>query len=114
MPKQATKPPKPIKVAFGVDLKEDTPSYYVNFMSVSHTPYELAITAARIPNPYTAEQLGLIKKGEPVPLEPILQLIVPAPVAEGLVKALSEQLEKYAMTVQAQREQANGQKQRHN
>jgi hypothetical protein len=81
-----------------LDIKADTPSFYVNYISVSHTPYDFTLTAARVPSPLLSEQLEIVQSGKPVPLEAILQIVVPPLLVEGLIKALIDQKNKYEKT----------------
>ncbi len=79
-------------------MTENTPVHYVNYIEVSHTPYEFALTATRIPaSPSEAQQ------DERVPgfAEPraVCQLLIPAAVMPGLIRALQEQVRQYEMNV---------------
>jgi hypothetical protein len=85
-----------------LDVRSDTPSYYVNFIAVSHTAYDFTLTAAKIPSPLTEEQIELAKSGKQIPVEPILQVVMPPLVAEGLIKALTDQKAKHARTLEQQ------------
>jgi|SRR6266853_4202712 len=78
-----------------LDIKPDTPSYYVNYMGVSHTAYDFTIGVARISSQLTPEQAESVKKGEPLLLDTILQLIVPPLLIDGLINALTDQKKKY-------------------
>jgi hypothetical protein len=84
-----------------IDVKSDTPSYYVNFIGVSHTAYDVTLSAIKIPSPLTPEQAEAAKNGE-IPLEPILQLVVPPLLVDGLIKALTDQKEKHEKTLAQQ------------
>jgi hypothetical protein len=85
-----------------LDVKPDTPSYYVNYMGVSHTAYDFTLSATKIPSPLTPEQTELAKSGKQIPLEPVVQLIVPPLLVDGLIKALTDQKEKYEKTLAQQ------------
>lgn len=85
-----------------LDVKSDTPSYYVNYIGVSHTPYDFTLSVTKIPSPLTQEQIDIAKSGKALPLEPILQLVVPPLLVDGLIKALVDQKEKYAKTLSQQ------------
>lgn len=78
-----------------LDIKPDTPAYYVNYMAVTHSVYDFCIGVARLPSQLTSDQAELVKKGETVPIEATLQLIVPPPLIDGLIKALVDQKQKY-------------------
>jgi hypothetical protein len=85
-----------------IDVNSDTPSYYVNFMAVSHTAYDFTLTVTKIPSPFTQEQSALAKSGKQIPVEPILQLVMPPLLIDGLIKALTDQKEKHEKTVAQQ------------
>ena|SRR5256885_2359433 len=85
-----------------IDVKPDTPSYYVNYIGISHTPYEFTLSAAKIPSPATQDQLEIIKSGQPMPLEAVLQLVVPPLLIDGLIMALMDQKQKYNKTLEQQ------------
>lgn len=85
-----------------IDVNSDTPSYYVNFIAVSHTAYDFTLTVAKIPSPLTQEQAEFAKSGKQIPVEPILQLVMPPLLIDGIIKALTVQQEKHAKTVAQQ------------
>jgi hypothetical protein len=82
-----------------LDAKADTPSYYVNYAAVSHTPYDFTLSLVRVPAPLTEEHLEFVKSGKPIPMEPLLQVILPPLLVDGLIKALVDQKEKHAKTL---------------
>jgi hypothetical protein len=85
-----------------LDAKSDTPSYYVNYIGVSHTPYDFTLSVTKIPSPLPQELIDLAKSGKPMSLEPILQLVIPPLLVDGLIKALNDQKEKFAKTLAQQ------------
>ena len=93
--KAKSKPPDSILIDIQPDPKPDTPSYYINYAAVAHTEYDFLVSVLRAPAQLTPEQTELAKKGSAVPVEPILQLIIPPRLVDGLIKALSIQKEKY-------------------
>lgn len=93
--KAKSEPLSRIAIKIQPDPKPDTPSYYINYAAVSHSEYDFMVSVLRIPTHLTPEQTELAKKGSTVPVEPILQLIIPPRLVEGLIKALSIQKEKY-------------------
>jgi hypothetical protein len=84
-----------IQVKVRADPKPDTPFYYVNFIAVNHSPYDFCISAIKLPSQLSEEQKQIAKKGDQIPLEPVLQLIIPTTLMKGLINALSEQCNKY-------------------
>ncbi len=85
-----------------LDVRSDTPSYYVNYVGVSHTPYDFTLSVTKIPSPFTAEQIAIAKSGKPIPIEAIVQLVMPPLLIDGLIKALLDQKEKHEKTVEQQ------------
>jgi hypothetical protein len=94
--------PKEVTAQVRLDAKSDTPSYYVNYIGVSHTPYDFTLSVTKIPSPLPQELVDIAKSGKPVSLEPILQLVMPPLLVDGLIKALIDQKEKYAKTLSQQ------------
>lgn len=107
MPKQDVRK-KQLELASQIllDVKPDTPSYYVNYIGVSHTAYDFTLNVCRIPSPLLPAQLENAKSGKPIPLEPLLQIVVAPLLVDGLIKALIDQKGKYAVTL-AQQEKNN-------
>jgi len=104
MPKHAAKnqPVKELTVQVRLDVKSDTPSYYVNYIAVSHTAYDFTLSAAKMPSPPTQEQTELAKSGKQIPLEAVLQLVVPPLLIDGLIHALIDQKAKQEKTAAQQ------------
>lgn len=104
MPKRNTKNRKvqEATVNIRVDVRPDTPSHYVNYIAVSHTAYEFTVSACKMPTPLLPEQVELAKSGQQIPLEPLVQLIVPPLLVDGLIKALVDQKVKYETTLAQQ------------
>jgi hypothetical protein len=84
------------------DVKPDTPSYYVNYLGVSHSPYDFTLSAAKIPSPLTQKQAELAKSGQQISVEPLMQLVMPPLLIDGLINALIDQKAKYEKTVAQQ------------
>lgn len=94
--KKNSKPvPHSVIVNIRLEPKPDTPFYYVNYMSVSHSAYEFSIGVTRVPLPLTPDQMQYVEKELPIVLEPTLQIIFPPSVAKALIKALTDQVGKY-------------------
>ena len=95
--KKTKREPLPDRISIKIvpDPKLDTPSYYINYAAVAHSQYEFLLSVLRTPAQLSPEQIELAKKGSAVPVEPILQLIIPPRLIDGLIKALSTQKEKY-------------------
>ncbi|MEQ1794295.1 MAG: DUF3467 domain-containing protein [Nitrospira sp.] len=77
-------------------VQPETPSpYYSNFIEVSHTEYEFALSFAKLPPKLRPQQVLDVKAGAPLLLEPMLQIEVPTRLINGLIKALTHQVEIY-------------------
>ncbi len=90
--------PEKTSITILPDVNPDTPDYYVNFASVSHSQYDFTMTVLRIPSQLTAEQTELARAEKPVPVEPLLQLVLPPRLIGGLIRALTVQKRKYEET----------------
>jgi hypothetical protein len=103
MPKRKPQKPKVQEATARVriEVKSDTPSYYVNFIGVSHTAYDFTLSAIKIPSPLTPEQTEASKSGE-IPIEPLLQLVIPPLLVDGLIIALTDQKARYEQTLAQQ------------
>jgi len=104
MPKTTTKKQlgKEVNAQVRVDVKSDTPSYYVNYIAVSHTAYDITLSAIKVPSPFSQEQIELAQSGQQIPVEPILQLVMPPLLVDGLIKALIDQRAKHEKTAAQQ------------
>jgi|ERR1700733_14383527 len=104
MPKRPAKkqPEQEMAAQIRLDVKLDTPSYYVNFIAVSHTAYDFTLSAVKIPSPLTQEQAEFAKSGKQIPIEPVLQLVIPPLLVDGLIKALTDQKGRHEKTVAQQ------------
>jgi len=71
------------------------------------------ISATKMPSPLMPEQIELAKSGQQIPLEPILQLIVPPLLIDGIIKALIDQKAKYEVTLAQQVKNNEIQQQQH-
>ena len=80
---------------FAFEVTDSTPQYYANFVAVAHTSYDFSLIFAKVPAPPTAEQLAIAQSGKPVRLEPLMQIVIPAKLIQGVIDALKTQKEKY-------------------
>lgn len=86
---------KPVPVTIQPDIKPETPTYYINFASVAHTEFDFLLSVIRIAPQFTLDQIASAEAGKPIMIEPLLQLIIPPRLIEGLIAALTTQKEKY-------------------
>jgi hypothetical protein len=73
----------------------ETPFYYVNYISVSHLAYDFTMSVAKLPSIITPDQVAVVQSGQPLVMEPTLQLVIPPTLIKGLIFALTEQVRKY-------------------
>jgi hypothetical protein len=85
-----------------LDVKPDTPSYYVNYIGISHTAYDITLSAVKIPSPLRQDQFELVKSGQQIPMEPLLQIVIPPLLLDGLIQALIAQKEQHQQTQEKQ------------
>ena len=90
-----TKAQKQFNVAPKIVVTPETSAYYANYVLVAHSQYDFSLSFARITPPLSDEQLELLKKGEPFPVDAMLQITIPPAVAEGLITALTAQRDAY-------------------
>ena len=87
--------PERVEIKITPDPKPDTPAYYINYAAVTHSEYDFVIYVLRTPLKLTPEQTELVRNGNAMPVEPLLQLIIPPRLVDGLIKALTIQKENY-------------------
>jgi len=100
MKKTAEKTPPIVQLDAQIllDVKLDTPSYYVNYIGVSHTAYDITLSAVKIPSPLPLDQFELVKSGQQISMEPLVQIVIPPLLLDGLIKALIAQKEQHQKT----------------
>ena len=77
-------------------IHPETPSAtYTNYIEVSHTEYEFALSCAKLPAKLRPQQLLDAQAGEPLLLEPLVQIEVPALLIKGLIRAMTLQVQQY-------------------
>ena len=84
-----------VEVKIAPEVTENTPTYYCNYVSVTHSPYDFSLTLVRLPTSLKPEQIELVRKQKPLPIEAAFQIIVSPRLIPGLINALNEQRKKY-------------------
>lgn len=85
-----------VNVKVNLTPSADMSVYYSNFIEVSHSTYEFALSVARVPTKLTPEMLSSLEgENATLDVEPTLQVLIPPNVARGLVEALQKQLAAY-------------------
>jgi hypothetical protein len=85
-----------------MEVKSDTPSYYANYVNVSHTAYDFTLSVAKISSPLTQEQIEELQSLNKITVEPILQIVIPPLLIDGLINALIDQKAKHQLTASTQ------------
>lgn len=89
----------PVIAKVQLQHNENTATYYVNNVEVSHTPFDFAISWAKIPTKLSTVELETVKSTGNVSLDAMVVLTVPPAVIPGLIRALMIQKEMYEKTV---------------
>lgn len=74
---------------------DSVPEYYVNFVDVSHGPFDIGLLLGRLPTKLSAEEMENAQTSGQLVRRPVAEVIMTPDVARGLIKALSEQVQKY-------------------
>jgi hypothetical protein len=77
------------------DVSEDIATYYVNHAEVAQSKHEFAIFWGRAPTKVSTQQLTLVKQTGEIHIEPLVQIIVPPTLVQGLIDALGKQKQRY-------------------
>lgn len=107
-PKVATKPVQQVVIRPVFEPTDETPTYYANHFEVGQTSHEFFILSGRIQGKLSdAVRRGIDKDGTLV-LEPELQIIVAPTLVQGLIHALTAQLERWNQAQTAKKTQGEG------
>ena len=93
--KESKSGPVTMNVKISVEVSEGTPVYYANYLEIAHSSIEFALNVVRIPTKPTRSQMELVQSGEPLTVEPEMQILFSPKLAIGLVKALQLQITAY-------------------
>lgn len=72
----------------------DPPMYYVNYIEVSCTPFDVCLLCTRLPSKLQAQSVEEVGNDLKVQVRPEVEIVLTEAVAEGLVRALEIQLNK--------------------
>jgi hypothetical protein len=96
MPRKAKKrAAKPTQIHFVAEVTESTAQYYANFAAVAQTSYDFSITFSKVPAQPTSDQIASANAGNPVKIEPLVQIVFPVKLIQGIIDALTKQKERY-------------------
>ena|SRR5438477_9521097 len=79
----------PVAGEIVVEVRPDTPTYYVNHAEVTNTPHDFAITFAQLPVKLSPDAVVTAKETNKIFVEPVVITVLPATLVPGLIKALT-------------------------
>jgi hypothetical protein len=89
------KQPQEISVQTVLNIPDDLPVYYVNYMEVAHSLNEFGLFAVRTPVKPSSQQVEEAQQTGQMRLEPEFHLVLPPTVIPGLIGALTAQKDAY-------------------
>jgi hypothetical protein len=84
-----------VGVTIAVDVPDGVPSYYVNWIEISHTKWDFCIIGATMPARHNQSKIAELKATRVLTLNADVQLIIPPTLLPGLISALTIQKEKF-------------------
>ena len=94
-------PPENQKVtipAIKLEPIENAAVFYANHIEVANTPQDFSLICARLPGKLSAAKIAEIKELGALVIEPEVQIVIPARLVPGLIRALTAQKELYEKT----------------
>lgn len=88
----------PAVVKIGVDVSDDTPTYYANHIEISHGAHDFTLSASRLPTKLSPQKLELAKANGTLRIDAMVQVVVPTSLVKGLLDALQRQAAAYEKT----------------
>ena len=83
----------PAKVV--IHPSEDTPFFYINYAEIVITEYDFNLYGVRVPAKLSPSDINIVKESGEINVEPIVHLIIPTTIIDGLIDALTRQKELY-------------------
>jgi hypothetical protein len=75
-------------VRMPIEAKGSAPSYYVNHAEINFTPFEMAITFAKLPPRFDDEENKRLANGQPVTIPAEVQILLPVNFVSALIDAI--------------------------
>jgi len=91
-------PPQINVTAIRMEPLESASTYYVNHIEIGSSAHDFSLICGRLPGKLSAEQFEDIREGGALVVEPEVQIIIPATLVLGLIKALTIQKDTYEKT----------------
>jgi hypothetical protein len=83
--------PTSVQLRIMIDVPDGTPSYYSNWIEVSHTKWDFCLTAAKMPARQNQTKMDQIVETKTLTLDADVQIIIPPTLLPGLIRALTSQ-----------------------
>jgi hypothetical protein len=87
--------PETVQVRAAVEVPEGTPSYYANFIEITHTKWDFSLVAARLPAKWTPSKVAEMQATGSLAIPAEMTLVIPTTLVAGLIRALTVQKEAY-------------------
>ena len=87
-----------LSVRIVIDVRDDTPHYYINHAEINSTQHEFTLSAGRIPAKFSPDQLQRAKETATIIIPADIQILIPPSLIPGLIRALSTQKDLYERT----------------
>jgi hypothetical protein len=88
-PPPPEQPPMMAVVKLPIEPKGDAPTYYVNHAEVNITPFEMAITFARLPPRFTEDEGKRLANNEAVVIPATVQILLPVGFVAPLIDIMT-------------------------
>jgi hypothetical protein len=95
-PAQSTAAPKGATTAKPFIIpSEDVGTYYINFVEIARSKHEFMMLCTRLPTKLTPTQSQTARDTGALQVDPVVQIVFPPTLINGLIGALSAQRDKY-------------------
>lgn len=74
---------------------EDTPFFYINYAEIVISENDFNLYGVRVPAKLAPSEINILKESGEINVEPIVHLIIPITIIDGLINALTRQKEVY-------------------
>jgi hypothetical protein len=91
--------PQQINVtAIRLEPLENAATFYVNHIEVGSSAHDFSLICGRLPGKLSLDQFEEVKGSGALVVEPEVQVVIPATLVIGLIKALTAQKDNYEKT----------------
>ena len=85
----------PVTGSIRIGSSRGCPNYYANYAEVSHTSHDFGIAFVELPARLSADEKQVAITSGEITADPIAQIVIPATLVPGLIRALKIQRDKY-------------------